>query len=149
MAKKIRVLLVDDEKEFLESLSERFELRGFEVYKAQSGPEAILLVGKNKIHAAVVDLKMPDMDGLVTITKLKEIQPKIKTILLTGFGSEKVKQASEALESDYFEKGQMGSFWDFIKRLPQRLEDTMAAAGMATGGDIDDAKKIDKESKED
>jgi len=149
MAKKIRVLLVDDEKEFLESLSERFELRGFEVYKAQSGPEAIRVVEKNKIHAAVVDLKMPDMDGLVTITKLKEIQPKIKTILLTGFGSEKVKQASEALESDYFEKGQMGSFWDFIKRLPQRLEDTMAAAGMASGGDIDDAKKIDEESKED
>lgn len=149
MAKKIRVLLVDDEKEFLESLSERFELRGFEVYKAQSGPEAIRVVEKNKIHAAVVDLKMPDMDGLVTITKLKEIQPKIKTILLTGFGSEKVKQASEALDSDYFEKGQMGSFWDFIKRLPQRLEDTMAAAGMATGGDLEDAKKIDKESKED
>jgi DNA-binding NtrC family response regulator len=149
MAKKIRVLLVDDEKEFLESLSERFELRGFEVYKAQSGPEAIRVVENNKIHAAVVDLKMPDMDGLVTITKLKEIQPKIKTILLTGFGSEKVKQASEALESDYFEKGQMGSFWDFIKRLPQRLEDTMAAAGMASGGDIDDAKKIEKESKED
>ena len=149
MAKKIRVLLVDDEKEFLESLSERFELRGFEVYKAQSGSEAIRVVEKNKIHAAVVDLKMPDMDGLVTITKLKEIQPKIKTILLTGFGSQKVKQASEALESDYFEKGQMGSFWDFIKKLPQRLEDTMAAAGMASGGDIDDAKKIDKESKED
>jgi ActR/RegA family two-component response regulator len=149
MAKKIKVLLVDDEKEFLESLSERFELRGFEVYKAQSGPEALQVAEKTKVHAAVVDLKMPDMDGLVTITKLKEIQPKIKTILLTGFGNEKVKQATEALDSDYFEKGQMGSFWDFIKMLPQRLEDTMAAAGMASGGDIDDAKKIDKESRED
>jgi len=149
MAKKIKVLLVDDEKEFLESLSERFELRGFEVYKAQSGPEALQVAEKTKVHAAVVDLKMPDMDGLVTITKLKEIHPNIKTILLTGFGSEKVKQATEALDSDYFEKGQMGSFWDFIKRLPQRLEDTMAAAGMASGGDIEDAKKIDKESRED
>lgn|SRR5512139_92772 len=149
MAKKIKVLLVDDEKEFLESLSERFELRGFEVYTAQSGPEALQLAQKTKVHAAVVDLKMPDMDGLVTITKLKEIHPKIQTILLTGFGSEKVKQATEAMDSDYFEKGQMGSFWDFIKRLPQRLEDTMAAAGMASGGDIEDAKKIDKESKDD
>lgn len=148
MAKKIKVLLVDDEKEFLDSLSERFELRGFEVYKAQSGPEALQVAEKKKLHAAVVDLKMPDMDGLVTITKLKEIQPRIKTVLLTGFGSEKVKEATEALDSDYFEKGQMGSFWDFIKRLPQRLEDTMAAAGMATGGDIEDAKKIDKESRE-
>lgn len=149
MAKKIKVLLVDDEKEFLDSLSERFELRGFEVYKAQSGPEALQVAEKTRVHAAVVDLKMPDMDGLVTITKLKEIHPNIKTILLTGFGSEKVKQATEALDSDYFEKGQMASFWDFIKRLPQRLEDTMAAAGMASGGDIEDAKKIDKESRED
>jgi DNA-binding NtrC family response regulator len=149
MTKKIKVLLVDDEQEFLESLSERFELRGFEVYKAQSGLEAIQVAQKNKVQAAVVDLKMPDMDGLVTITKLKEIRPKLRTILLTGYGSDKVKQASEALDSDYFEKGQMGSFWEFIKRLPLRLEDTMAAAGMAHGGDAEDAKKIDEESRED
>ena len=149
MAKKIKILLVDDEKEFLESLSERFELRGFEVYKAQSGLEALQMAEKTKVQAAVVDLKMPDMDGLVTITKLKEILPRLKTILLTGYGSEKVKQASEALDSDYFEKGQMGSFWEFIKRLPQRLEDTMAAAGMAHGGDAEDAKRIDEESRKD
>ena len=50
MAKKIKVLLVDDEKEFLESLSERFELRGFEVYKAQSGPEALQVAEKTKVQ---------------------------------------------------------------------------------------------------
>jgi len=58
---------------------------------------------------------MPDMDGLVTITKLKEIYPELKSVLLTGHGSEKVKEATEALKADYFEKDQMEAFWNFIK----------------------------------
>ena len=54
-------------------------------------------------------------DGLETITRLKEIHPDIKTVLLTGFGDEKVREAAKALDTAYFEKDDMGSFWDFIK----------------------------------
>ena len=90
---------------------------------------------------------MPDMDGLVTITKLKEIHPDIKTVLLTGFGDEKVKEAAEALDSNYFEKDEMGGFWNFIKKLQRNLEDSMAAAGMASGGDLDDAVEMGKKKK--
>jgi two-component system response regulator AtoC len=57
------------------------------------------------------------MDGLVTITKLKEIQPRLKTVLLTGHGSDKVRQATESLNTLYFEKDEMGEFWNFIKKL--------------------------------
>ena len=145
--KDFNILLVDDEKKFLDSISERIRLRGFEPLLATSGREAIEIARKNKIHAAVVDLKMPDMDGLVTITKLKEIHPGIKTVLLTGFGDEKVREAAEALDSPFFEKDQMGSFWRFMKTLPRKLEDSMAAAGMATGGDLEDAIRIEKEKK--
>jgi two-component system response regulator AtoC len=60
---------------------------------------------------------MPDMDGLVTITKLKEIKPDLKTVLLTGHGNDKVKQATESLNSLYFEKDEMQDFWGFIKNL--------------------------------
>jgi YesN/AraC family two-component response regulator len=95
----------------------------------------------------VVDLKMPDMDGLVTIAKIKEIHPDVKTVLLTGFGDEKVKEAAEAIDSDYFEKDQMGSFWHFMKKLHRNLEDSMAAAGMSSGGDLEDAEKIAREKK--
>ena len=77
---KLTVLLVDDEIEFLNSISERIQLKGFETLTASSGKEAIELAKKHTIHVSVVDLKMPDMDGLVTITKLKEIQPDIKTV---------------------------------------------------------------------
>ena len=146
--KKLNILLVDDERKFLDSIAERIRLRGFEALPAASGKEAVEIARKNEIHAAVVDLKMPDMDGLVTIAKLKEIHPEIKTVLLTGFGDEKIKEAAEALGSAYFKKEQMGKFWDFVKKLPTKLEDGMAAAGMATGGDLDDALRMDKEKKE-
>ena len=145
--KKLNILLVDDEPKFLDSISERVRLKGFNPFLANNGKEALELARDNKIHAAVVDLKMPDMDGLVVIQKLKEIHPGIKTILLTGFGSDKVKEAAEALESDFFEKDKMGSFWEYLKRLPAKLEDSMAAAGMASGGDFDDALEIEKKKK--
>jgi DNA-binding NtrC family response regulator len=145
--KSFNILLVDDEQKFLDSISERVRLKGFSPFLANNGEEALSLARSNKIHAAVVDLKMPDMDGLVIIEKLKEIHPEIKTILLTGFGNEKVKEAAEALDSDFFEKDKMGSFWEYMKKLPQKLEDSMAAAGMATGGDIEDAIKIEKKKK--
>ena len=145
--KGFNILLVDDEKKFLDSIAERIRLRGFEPFPVTSGKEALEIARKTKFYAAVVDLKMPDMDGLTTITKLKEIHPQIKTVLLTGFGDEKVKEAAEALKSDYFEKDQMGVFWSFIKRLQKNLEDSMAAAGMADGGDLEDAVRIRKEKK--
>ena len=142
------MLLVDDEKKFLDTISDRIRLKGFEPLLATSGEEALEIARKHEIHAAVVDLKMPDMDGLVTITKLKEIHPEIRTVLLTGFGDEKVKEAADALDTDYFEKDQMGGFWNFMKNLQRNLEDSMAAAGMSSYGDLDDAAKIEKERKE-
>ena len=69
-------------------------------------------------------------------------------MLLTGFGDEKVKEAAKALDSNYFEKDEMGGFWNFIKNLQRNLEDSMAAAGMASGGDLDDAVQIGKKTKE-
>jgi len=146
--KEFNILLVDDEKKFLDSISERVRLKGFEPLPATSGQEALEIARKTKIHAAVVDLKMPDMDGLVTITKLKEIHPDIKTVLLTGFGDEKIKEAAEALDAVFFEKDEMSSFWNFMKKLHKQLEDTMAAAGMASGGDLEDAVQMGKEKKD-
>jgi len=111
-----KILLVDDEEKFLNSIAERLRLLGFDPLKASSGRQALELAKNTRIDLAIVDLKMPDMDGLVTITKLKEIYPDVRSVLLTGHGSEKVKQATEALKADYFEKGQMEAFWNFIKR---------------------------------
>ena len=86
---------------------------------------------------------MPDMDGLVVITKLKEIDADIRTLLLTAHGDEKLREATEALNSSYFEKDDMGKFWGFVRKMLQSLETSMAAAGMATGGDLEDAVDIE------
>jgi DNA-binding NtrC family response regulator len=112
----LKILLVDDEEKFLNSIAERLRLLGFDPLKASNGRQALELAKNNRIDLAIVDLKMPDMDGIVTITKLKEIYPDLRSVLLTGHGSEKVKEATEALKADYFEKDQMETFWNFIKR---------------------------------
>jgi two-component system response regulator AtoC len=112
----LKILLVDDEEKFLNSIAERMRLLGFDPLKASNGRQALELARNTRIDLAVVDLKMPDMDGLVTITKLKEIYPELRSVLLTGHGSEKIKQATEALKADYFEKDQMEAFWNFVKR---------------------------------
>ena len=139
----INILLVDDNQKFLDTLAERMRLKGYEPYTALNGREAIEITKTTKIHIAVVDQRMPDMDGLTVITKLKEIDAGIKTILLTGHGDEKLKEATEALNTSYFEKEDMSKFWRFVRNALQSLEKSMAAAGMATGGDLEDAVDIE------
>ena len=111
--------------------------------RTENGHEAIAITKTTKIHLAVVDQRMPDMDGLVVITKLKEIDADIRTLLLTAHGDEKLREATEALNSSYFEKDDMGKFWGFVRKVLQSLETSMAAAGMATGGDLEDAVDIE------
>ena len=139
----INILLVDDNSKFLNTLAERIRLKGYDPYTALNGNEAIEITKNTKIHLAVVDQRMPDMDGLLVIAKLKEIDADIKTMLLTGHGDEKIKEATEALNSYYFEKEDMGKFWGFVRKVLQRLETSMAAAGMATGGDLENAVDIE------
>ena len=112
-----QVLLVDDEQKLLDALSQRLDLLGFDVHTAINGKAAIDIARNIPLDLAIVDLQMPDMNGLVAITKLKEITPGLKTILLTGHGNEKIKQTTESLNSLYFEKDEMDNFWGFIKQL--------------------------------
>jgi DNA-binding NtrC family response regulator len=120
-AKKINILLVDDNEKFLKSVAERTRLKGFNVFTALNGRQAIEIAQKGSIHVAVVDQRLPDMEGLVVITKLKDLSPDVKTILLTGHGDEKLKEASEALDSTYFDKQDMGKFWGFVRKVLQSL----------------------------
>jgi ActR/RegA family two-component response regulator len=141
-------LLVDDDQAFLDTLSERVLLKGFEVLTATTAEQALKLAGGYRIDYAVVDLKLKEADGLELITQLKAEQPSMQTMLLTGYGDDRLKEAAEALNTVYFEKQDMGGFWRFLRRIPRRLEATMAAAGMADQGDWDDAGKIDSDESE-
>ena len=79
-----RVLLIDDEVTFLEYLGKRLEREGFSVVKADSGEKALEMASSQTFDVAIVDLKMPGIDGVETQRRLKEIQPFMECIVLTG-----------------------------------------------------------------
>jgi DNA-binding NtrC family response regulator len=79
------VLLVDDEVSFVETFSERLELRDFEISKAFSGEEALQVLDENKnIEIVILDVKMPGMDGIETLTVIKRKYPLVEVMMLSG-----------------------------------------------------------------
>ena len=86
-APKIRLLIADDEEDLVTFLAHRLRKREVEVTMAFSGSEAVSAATEVKFDVAVVDLKMPDMDGITVIERLRELQPFIEVLLLTGHGS--------------------------------------------------------------
>jgi len=85
----LRVLIVDDEEELVDTLVERLMLRGIEARGATTGAEALNLIEKDDFDIAVVDVKMPGIGGLEVMEKIKAKCPRMQVILLTGRGSEK------------------------------------------------------------
>lgn len=83
----IKVLLVDDEQEFTSALSERLELRGYSVHVADNGEEALEVVESDTPDVVVLDLKMPGLDGIEVLKRIKINYPQIAILLLTGYGS--------------------------------------------------------------
>ena len=115
----IRVLLVVDEEILVEFLSKRLLKAGFTVRAANSGGTALEIVKDAHFDVAVVDLKMPGMDGVETQMKLREMQPLLQCIVLTGHGS-----VESALES-----GHMGAFKYLLKPIDyEELVETIKKA---------------------
>ncbi len=96
----IRVLLIDDEETLLEYMSKRLLKKGFTVKCSFSGEEALEAAKKEHFDVAVVDLKMPGMDGVETQKRLHKIQPFLQCIVLTGHGS--IDSALESGQQDAF-----------------------------------------------
>ncbi|MFP5213571.1 MAG: response regulator [Acidobacteriota bacterium] len=86
---KFGVLLVDDEEEFVRALAERLEIRGYPVRVALSGEQAIELLRETVPDVMVLDLRMPGMDGLEVLRRVKADYPRVQVIILTAHGSER------------------------------------------------------------
>ena len=82
-----KILLVDDEKRFRTTLRKRLMERGLEVSLASSGLEALAEIKKDRFDVVVLDVKMPGMDGVATLSEIKKIDSKVEVILLTGHTS--------------------------------------------------------------
>ncbi len=87
-----KVLLVDDEREFVQTLSERLIMRDMGSAVAYDGESALKLIKEDEPEVIVVDLKMPGIDGFDVLRKVKETQPAIEVIIVTGHGSEEDRQ---------------------------------------------------------
>ena len=85
--KPIRILLVDDEEDLVTFLAHRLLKRGYTVAATTSGPEALKAVQHQKFDVAILDLKMPQMDGIQVLEAIQEMQPFMEAIMLTGHGS--------------------------------------------------------------
>lgn len=86
--KPIKILLVDDERGFVDIISKRMSKRNIKVTRAYSGTEALQALRKEDFDVSVLDLKMEDMDGIEILKIFKKIAPDLPVIMLTGHGSE-------------------------------------------------------------
>ena len=121
-----KVLLVDDEKEFVSTLAERLRLRGIQAEEAGGGEEALRLIAHSAPQVVVLDVMMPGMGGLEVLQRVKSTHPNIEVILLTGIGS--TKEGVEGMR--------LGAF-DFLMKplqIEELIEKIKAAIEKAAGG---------------
>jgi DNA-binding NtrC family response regulator len=97
----IKVLLVDDEVEFSETLIKRMKKRNVDIVGVQSGEEALQTLDQDPIDVVILDVRMPGMDGIETLRALKKKHPLIEVIMLTGHAS--VEVAVQGMEFGAFD----------------------------------------------
>ena len=166
---KAQILLVDDEKEFTDVLKERLEIAGYAVTACYSGEQALKHVQAQEYDVAIVDLIMPDTDGITTMHRIKIIRPLMECIVLSGQGT--LRMAVEAMKQGAFEflekpcdlkvvtqtideafkrkQEQDKRILKAAKKVYLKLEQAMVGATFAQAGQFDTAKEIMRKKEKD
>ncbi len=142
---KIKILLVDDEKEFVETLSERIRMRDHKSDVALDGEEALKRMDDDLPDVVVLDLKMPGIDGMEVLRRIRKAYPNVQVIMLTGHGSDKDEKEARKLGAfEYLQKPvEIETLMKKIKKAyKQKFESSMMAATFAEAGEFDTAKDI-------
>ncbi len=92
-----KILLVDDEREFVQTLSERLKTRNLESSIAYDGEQALEMVKEDAPDVIVLDIMMPGIDGIETLRRVKQTHPEVEVIVLTGHGSDREQTVAEEL----------------------------------------------------
>lgn len=156
---KIRVLLVDDEEDYVKAMAERMDMRDLQSQVALSGEEALKVLDTEPPDVIVLDLRMPGMQGMEVLERVKKDHPHIQVIILTGHGGEKEEKEARRLGAfEYLQKpadigalmGVIQGAWskslqaakEFIKDQKEGFDRSMTAAALAEGGMPDEARGI-------
>ena len=98
---KMKLMLVDDEERYLQTTAKLIEKKGYEVFTARSGEEALQKLKAQDVHVVILDMKMPGMDGNETLKAAKALYPLVEIILLTGHAT--VDSAIDGLKNGAFD----------------------------------------------
>jgi DNA-binding NtrC family response regulator len=145
--KDIKVLLVDDEEEFVQSLAERIKIRELGSDVALNGEEALAKLEEKLPDVMILDFKMPGIDGLTVLEQVKKAYPGVQVIMLTAHGTPEIEKKARSLGAfDYLQKPvAIDKLTKIIERAyeyKQKVEKTMMAATFAEAGDFEGAKGI-------
>jgi len=158
---KIRVLLVDDEEDYVHAMAERMEMRDLQSQVALSGEEALRVLEEDPPNVIVLDLRMPGMQGMEVLEKVRKDHPNIQVIILTGHGGEREEKEARRLGAfEYLQKpadtgdlvNTIQGAWrrslqlaqEFIKESAAEFDRSMTAAALAEGGMPEDAIEMGK-----
>lgn len=141
---EIKILLVDDEKQFVDTLAERLAMRGFSARVAYDGPQALKAV-EDPTDVIVLDLRMPGMDGFEVLRSVKKSNPQVQVIILTGHGGDAEEQTAYRMGAYNFLKKPMDidELLNSIRMAYRdKVENAMVAVSLAEGGDFDSAQDV-------
>ena len=149
--KEFKVLMVDDEEDFVTTLAERMRMRDLSPDIALDGEQALQAVQEDAPDVMVLDLKMPGIDGMEVLRRVRQAYPLVQVIVLTGHGSEQDEQEARRLGAfDYLQKPvEMEKLVRTMRAAyMKKIEDTMAAAAFAEEGDFSTARQILEDKKD-
>jgi DNA-binding NtrC family response regulator len=150
--RKIKLLLVDDEEDYVRTMAERMEMRDVGSRVALSGEEALRMVQEDAPDVMVLDLRMPGINGMEVLERVRQTHPHVQVIILTGHGSDREEREARRLGAfEYLQKpadaarllATVRSAWrkslQFLKDSKDGIDRSMTAAALAEGGLPDEA----------
>ncbi len=143
--KEFKVLMVDDEEEFIKTLDERVKMRNLDSNVAFSGEEALEILEKEAPDVMLLDLKMPGMDGMEVLRRAKAAYPGVQVVMLTGHGSDQDEAEARRLGVfDYLRKPiPIENLMKVLKAAyEKKIQDSLVAATFAEAGEYGTAQEI-------
>lgn len=151
--RKIKLLLVDDEEDYVRTMAERLEMRDVGSRVALNGEQALQMVQDDAPDVMVLDLRMPGINGMEVLERVKKEHPHMQVIILTGHGSAREEHEARRLGAfEYLQKpadttrllATVRSAWrkslTFLRESKEEFDRTMGAAALAEGGLVEEAR---------